>query len=52
MTATAMAMMMVTGSHHLIPGAVAGDIGPLHALQDHVHSPQDINGHARIPGDP
>jgi hypothetical protein len=40
--------MSVTGSQHLIPGVVAKVAGPFHALQDHVHHPQDITSRTRI----
>jgi hypothetical protein len=48
-TGTVTATTMVMGSQCLVPGVVAGVIGPLHSLQDHVHRPQDITGHAWIP---
>jgi hypothetical protein len=51
-TTMVMATMMVMGSQRLVPGAMAGVIGPLHLLQDHAHRPQDITDHAWIPRDP
>jgi hypothetical protein len=47
----AAATTMVTGSQHLILGAVAGVIGLLHALQNHIHRLQDVTGGTRIPKD-
>jgi hypothetical protein len=51
-TTTMMVMTTVMGSQCLIPGAVAGVIGPLHLLQDHVHCPQDVTSRSWILGDP
>jgi hypothetical protein len=43
--------MTATSSQHLIPGGVAGVVGLLHALQDHIHHLQDITDCTQILGD-